>query len=131
MPQFDTVTFLSQLFWLTLVFSTFYMVTIKNFLPGLTRILKVRRKKLNFGAQQGSAFAQETFDTNVAYDNMIGEKASTSRTLLSDTIQKSTIWTQDTAKYTNTQGDLKNANIQYLNSSANITGQKIITSAKI
>ena len=37
MPQFDTVTFLSQLFWLTVVFYTFYMIVIRNFLPGLTR----------------------------------------------------------------------------------------------
>ena len=128
MPQFDTVTFLSQLFWLTVVFYTFYMVVIRNFLPGLTRILKVRRKKLNLGAKQGSAFEQETVATNLSYDNIIGQKAGISRTLLADTVLKTTNWTQATAELTNNSGDLKQANAQYLNSSINITGRKILTS---
>ena len=130
MPQFDTVTFLSQLFWLTVVFYTFYMVVIRNFLPGLTRILKVRRKKLNLGAKQGSVFQQETVTTNLNYDNIIGQKASNSRNLLADTVQKTASWTQVTAEQTNNNGDLKQANIYYLNSSINITGRKILTSGK-
>jgi F0F1-type ATP synthase membrane subunit b/b' len=129
MPQFDTVTFLSQLFWLTVVFYTFYMVCIRNFLPGLTRILKVRRKKLDLGAAQGSAFEQETLNTNLSYDNMLGQKAGTARDLISDTVQKTTNWTQATAEQINNSGDLKNANTQYLNSSINISGRKILTSA--
>jgi hypothetical protein len=130
MPQFDTVTFLSQLFWLTIIFYTFYMVVIRNFLPGLTRILKVRRKKLNLGAKQGSVFQQETVTTNLNYDNIIGQKASNSRNLLADTVQKTASWTQVTAEQTNNNGDLKQANIYYLNSSINITGRKILTSGK-
>jgi len=46
MPQFDSVTFLPQIFWLTIVFFAFYMVVIRNFLPGLTRIVKIRKKRL-------------------------------------------------------------------------------------
>jgi F0F1-type ATP synthase membrane subunit b/b' len=46
MPQFDSVTFLPQIFWLTLVFFAFYMVVIRYYLPGLTRIVKIRKKRL-------------------------------------------------------------------------------------
>ena len=41
---------------------------------------------------------------------------------------KTTNWTQATAELTNNSGDLKQANAQYLNSSINITGRKILTS---
>jgi hypothetical protein len=60
---------------------------------------------------------------------MLGQKAGTARDLISDTVQKTTNWTQATAEQTNNSGDLKNANTQYLNSSINISGRKILTSA--
>jgi F0F1-type ATP synthase membrane subunit b/b' len=126
MPQFDTVTFLSQLFWLTIVFYTFYMVAIKNFLPGLTRILKVRRKKLALGAKQGSAFHQETLDTNNKYDNIISQKSGSSRTILSTTVQQTHDWTQSTLLKSNNVGDFKYANSQYLTTQIGIAGKSML-----
>jgi F0F1-type ATP synthase membrane subunit b/b' len=128
MPQFDTVTFLSQLFWLTIIFTTFYMVVIKNFLPGLTRIMKIRRKKLEYGAKQGSGFMQETSDTNANYDQLLGNKLAESKDSLSSVTQSSTNWVDNVVKSINTEGDLKQANQAYLNTSINIIGKRILTS---
>jgi len=128
MPQFDTVTFLSQLFWLTIIFTTFYMVVIKNFLPGLTRIMKIRRKKLEYGAKQGSGFMQETSDTNANYDQLLGNKLTESKDSLSSVTQSSTNWVDNVVKNINTEGDLKQANQAYLNTSINIIGKRILTS---
>jgi len=128
MPQFDTVTFLSQLFWLTIIFTTFYMVVIRNFLPGLTRIMKIRRKKLEYGAKQGSGFMQETSDTNANYDQLLGNKLSESKDSLSSVTQSSTNWVDNVVKSINTEGDLKQANQAYLNTSINIIGKRILTS---
>ena len=53
MPQFDSVTFLPQIFWLTLVFFAFYMIIIRGFLPGITRIVKLRKKILRCRSKDG------------------------------------------------------------------------------
>lgn len=46
MPQFDKITFFNQIFWLILLFSTFYFIILKNFLPKISSVLKARTKKL-------------------------------------------------------------------------------------
>ena len=46
MPQFDKITFFNQIFWLFIFFSSFYLVSIKFFLPNLSSALKARTKKL-------------------------------------------------------------------------------------
>ena len=45
MPQLDTVTFLSQIFWLVIIFGAFYLIVLTHILPSISRILKVRKKK--------------------------------------------------------------------------------------
>ena len=51
MPQLDTLTFASQLFWLLVCFLVFYSLVISQVLPKLARILKVRSKKINSAAK--------------------------------------------------------------------------------
>lgn len=46
MPQFDTFSFFSQLFWVFLAFSYLYLVLCFYLLPAFAAILKVRAKKL-------------------------------------------------------------------------------------
>ena len=46
MPQLDTVTFLSQLFWLVIIFGAFYLIVLTDILPSFSRVLKSRLKKL-------------------------------------------------------------------------------------
>ena len=44
MPQFDKITFFNQIFWLILIFSSFYFILLKNFLPKIGSVLKARNK---------------------------------------------------------------------------------------
>jgi len=92
MPQFDSVTFLPQIFWLTLVFFVFYMIVIRNFLPGLTRIVKIRKKRLEAIQQTGSAFTDESNSTNSNYENLLINCADSSRDAVSGTLQDGSIW---------------------------------------
>jgi hypothetical protein len=46
MPQFDKITFFNQIFWLILIFSGFYFILLKNFLPKIGSVLKARNKKI-------------------------------------------------------------------------------------
>jgi Leucine-rich repeat (LRR) protein len=47
MPQLDQVTYFSQFFWLCIFYFTFYVFIVKTFLPKISRILKLRAKKMN------------------------------------------------------------------------------------
>jgi F0F1-type ATP synthase membrane subunit b/b' len=47
MPQLDTFTYLSQLFWVFVLFSGFYVLVLSDILPSFSQILKTRKKKLD------------------------------------------------------------------------------------
>ena len=59
MPQFDKITFFNQVFWLFFFFGGFSLTFLKIFLPKLASILKARTKKLEKGASNLTAFAEE------------------------------------------------------------------------
>lgn len=46
MPQFDKITFLTQIFWLFFLFIVLYLDFLKNFLSEISVILKIRKKKI-------------------------------------------------------------------------------------
>jgi hypothetical protein len=46
MPQLDTLTFLSQYTWMTLLFLGFYYLLSKYYLPRLSRLLALRQARL-------------------------------------------------------------------------------------
>jgi len=52
MPQFDSVPFLTQYFWLVLCFTTLYFFLEKYYLPSIARTLRLRRTlKTSFGGK--------------------------------------------------------------------------------
>ena len=48
MPQFDILSFQSQIFWLFIGFFFFYLVIMYFFLPGFSLIRKLRIRRLNY-----------------------------------------------------------------------------------
>ena len=50
MPQFDKITFLTQIFWLILIFFGLYLTILQILLPKLAAVLKSRKKKLSLGS---------------------------------------------------------------------------------
>jgi len=109
MPQFDSVTFLPQIFWLTLVFFAFYMVVIRDFLPGLTRIVKIRKKRLEAAQKTGSEFAVETSETISSYEDLLIKGADSSRQVTGNTAQFGSDWINSSID------DLEHNNIPELN----------------
>ena len=92
MPQFDSVTFLPQIFWLTLVFFAFYMVVIRYYLPGLTRIIKIRKKRLEAAQKTGDEFATETVSATTTYEDLLVKGADNSRNVTGNTVQSGSDW---------------------------------------
>jgi hypothetical protein len=61
MPQFDKITFFTQIFWLTLIFFGFYFYILQGFLPKLASVLKSRKKKLWLSSSKVSSLGEEQF----------------------------------------------------------------------
>ena len=74
MPQLDTVTFLSQIFWLVIIFGAFYLIVLTHILPSISRILKVRKKKLEYNKNAMYNLGDEKSETLAGYDKLLSKK---------------------------------------------------------
>ena len=84
MPQLDTVTFLSQLFWLVIIFGTFYLIVLTDILPSFSRVLKSRLKKLKSNKDAMYSLGDEKGETSSLYDSSLSTGLDRSRTNLLD-----------------------------------------------
>ena len=101
MPQFDKVTFLTQIFWTTLIFFTFYAITVRIFLPRLSTILKIRKKKLSLGSQGVNTYNDEQTTVDSSYDNLLQGSCENSRLGISKSLDNSNEWLDSTLSNTN------------------------------
>ena len=122
MPQFDSVTFLPQIFWLTLVFFAFYMVIIRGFLPGITRIVKLRKKILDAGQKMGDEFVVETNTTINNYEDLLVKSADSSRNIAGNASDAGSAWISETVD-TLDHNTIKSLNEDYVKANGNITGK--------
>jgi hypothetical protein len=77
MPQLDKVTFLSQFFWLCIVFVSLYLILVKNFLPKLARIVKVRQALVLENNQLVQARLNEKSEGEETHNVVVGEEFAT------------------------------------------------------
>ena len=125
MPQFDKVTFFSQLFWLSITFYGFYMITIQTYLPGLARILKVRKKKVEFALKQGSSFSDERDSTVASYENVFVNSTNESREMLISFSNESNDWLNETRTGINAS-NLEKLNQDYILINGELRGKRFV-----
>jgi len=82
MPQLDTVTFLSQLFWLVIIFGAFYLMVLTDILPSFSRVLKSRLKKLKSNENAMYSLGDEKGETSSLYDGSLSTGIDGSRSNL-------------------------------------------------
>ena len=87
MPQLDTVTFLSQLFWLVIIFGAFYLTVLTDILPSFSRVLKSRLKKLKSNKDAMYSLGDEKGETSSLYDSSLSTGLDGSRANLLDGIR--------------------------------------------
>lgn len=92
MPQIDSVTFLSQLFWLLIVFMRFYSLVLSGVLPRLARIMKVRSKKVLLDDNSSGGSRNETNEILASYDALILNRSRQSRLLIQKADETSKEW---------------------------------------
>lgn len=96
MPQLDKVTFLSQFFWLCFFFLGFYYILLKFYLPKVSRILALRRKKM--GYQGILSFREENHQVRENYHLFVSKAFSTTQTLFNSLCSRTLNWVDNSAK---------------------------------
>jgi len=113
MPQLDSITFITQLTWLIIIFLAFYGVVLSKSLPALARIIKTRKLKLSFGQSNLTNLDLETQKSINNYENSLINSLSKSRALLSENIETSNLFISKSVSDLN-KGSLNKANTSYV-----------------
>jgi F0F1-type ATP synthase membrane subunit b/b' len=106
-------------------FYGFYMITVKTHLPNLARILKVRKKKVEFALKQGSSFQEERASTVASYENVFVNSATESRNLLTQLSQSGSTWLESSAKNIN-DNTLTQLNQDYVLLNGELRGKRFV-----
>jgi F-type H+-transporting ATPase subunit b len=124
MPQLDSVTFITQLTWLIIIFLGFYGIVLSNSLPVLARIIKTRKLKLSFGQSNLTNLDLETKNSINNYENSLLNSLSQSRILLSENIETSNSFICNSVSNLN-KDSLDKANSSYILVLGNTVGKQL------
>ena len=114
MPQLDKVTFLSQFFWSTFFFVGFYFLVLKYALPQISRILKLRSKKINSSQEGAVSLVDENTKVRGSYDLLVANGLNTSRNIFQESNEQIENWLNNT--YIQSKGHYQKADKSYLQS---------------
>ena len=95
MPQLDTFTYLSQLFWVFVLFSGFYVLVLSDILPSFSQILKTRKKKLDQNGDNIENLFKEESEAYSQYEDNVVVSLEESREMLAKKKSKSGLWLDD------------------------------------
>jgi len=117
MPQLDQISFLSQLTWLCIFYFGFHLILVDNFLPKISTILKLRKKKLlnslssSFASQtegsfgNGSQVQENQNETDILknYDFILTQSVQQSENSVQKGISEKSQWTNQFVKKLNSE----------------------------
>ena len=73
MPQFDTTTFASQIFWLVVTFAVVYVIISWVALPRISATLENRQRKIGDDLAEAGELADQTDEVMAAYEARLAE----------------------------------------------------------
>jgi hypothetical protein len=123
MSQFDKANFFNQVFWLVVLFGSFYFILLRNFLPKLSAVIKARRKKVTLGVQASEKFNEEESVISGFYNDAILNLSGNVRNSANLVSEKNANWSADTHKFINLN-TLTESQLSYLTFYKNINSQK-------
>jgi hypothetical protein len=123
MPQLDTYMYFSQVFWLLVIFTIFYILILNNILPNISRVLKLRRKQISVG--DSSIISEEYKTVMNTTSGVIEVSLKDSTSFLSNTRESSSIWLKTSLKEAN-EKTLLELNKTYLKSIGELKGQSFL-----
>ena len=84
MPQLDTATFASQIFWLIICFATLYYLLSRKALPRVAEILEARQDRIAADLDQAQRHRREAEATLASYEQLIAKAQGQAQTLLTE-----------------------------------------------
>jgi hypothetical protein len=115
MPQLDKVTFLSQFFWLCFFYLGFYYIILKFYLPKISRILALRRKKMGFSQEGMISLQQENQKVRENYEVLLSKALVTSKNLFNNFFSRTANWLDNNATAIS-KNHYQNVNASYIQS---------------
>ena len=85
MPQFDPQFFITQLFWLAVIFAFLYVVMAKLALPRIADVLEDRRRRVDDNLERAQELKEQAAVVEAAYEKEVAEARSKAQTLLRET----------------------------------------------
>jgi len=85
LPQMDTTTYASQLFWLALTFAFLYGLLSRMVLPRIGQVLEERRDRIASDLDKAGVLQQESEDALRAYEDALAEARTKAHTLGQET----------------------------------------------
>lgn len=113
MPQLDLMTFFTQFFWFSIGFSFFYVFLLHNIMPSIALNLKLRKKKLEFLANDINKKKESASNLLTTYDNILFKTLNTSRNYILKTTNYGNEWISKTMSKVNST-NLVESNNDYI-----------------
>jgi len=123
MPQLDTYMYLSQVFWLLVLFTTFYILILNNILPNISRILKLRRKRLS--SEDSPLLSEESKLVTAETSDLLETPLKYSTSFLSKVRTSSSRWLDLSLEEAN-QKTFLDLNQGYLKNIGELKGQSLL-----
>jgi hypothetical protein len=120
MPQLDTVTFMSQYFWFTLIFLLIYFRVVIYYLPNIARTLKLRQKIKNKDQAEISNIGKVTSDINDGIENVMKKTLLVVNTGINEVKEGSDKALDSMYKQVNKETSVSSANSFYIKSLINL-----------
>ena len=88
MPQLDPTYWISQVFWLTIIFSSIYFLVAKMFIPKIKGNLDARENKIRKDIEEANLLKEEADKKLKIYNASIIEAKANAKKIISDSRKK-------------------------------------------
>lgn len=85
MPQLDSLTYSSQLFWLGIFFLALYLILAYIVLPKITRIFEMREETIEERLNKASTYREQAEDLRADYEGILAQAKERARQHLKST----------------------------------------------
>jgi len=120
MPQLDTVTFMSQYFWFTIIFLLIYFRVVIYYLPNIARTLKLRHKIKNKDQAEINNVGKITADVNDGIESVMKKTLLVVNTGINEIKEGSDKALDSAYKQINNLDSVSSANAFYIKSLVNL-----------
>ncbi len=71
MPQFDSSSFASQIFWLVITFGALYFAMVRSVLPKIAEVVEARQSRIDDDLERATNLEQEAREALAAYEKSL------------------------------------------------------------